>query len=148
MIHLLVTRIIAFIKRCYRFTTLFLVYSVLVTMIYSFLTLTNLYPIETNRLKITLQDAESIALANSIIMKTLKDRKEVFKLVVAERWRNYLPRLGVSYFGLKNLNQNQSDSQYNDIRLQLNQLLYDGGENLLEIEIAKLQEVLNGEDWK
>ncbi|MDX1960564.1 MAG: TolC family protein [Leptospiraceae bacterium] len=109
---------------------------------------TNIHSIETNRLKITLQDAESIALANSIIMKTLKDRKEVFKLVVAERWRNYLPRLGVSYFGLKNLNQNQSDSQYNDIRLQLNQLLYDGGENLLEIEIAKLQEVLNGEDWK
>ncbi|GBF52092.1 outer membrane efflux protein [Leptospira ryugenii] len=99
-------------------------------------------------LVINMEEAEGIGLTNSVILASLKDRREVFKMIATEKWRNYLPRVGISYFGLKNANVNQPDSQYNDIRVQLNQLLYDGGENALEIESAKLQEMLNGEDWK
>ncbi len=99
-------------------------------------------------LLINMEEAEGIGLTNSVILASLKDRREVFKMIATEKWRNYLPRVGISYFGLKNANVNQPDSQYNDIRLQLNQLLYDGGENALEIESAKLQELLNQEDWK
>ncbi|TGK92484.1 TolC family protein [Leptospira levettii] len=101
-----------------------------------------------NRLLINFDDAEAIGVTNNVILATLKDRKEVFRMLVKEKWRNYLPKVALSYFGLKNANVNQPDSQYNDIRLQLNQLLYDGGENSLEIESAKLQELLNQEDWK
>lgn len=99
-------------------------------------------------LSINMEEAEIIGISNSIILASLKDRRQVFKMVATEKWRNYLPRLGISYFGLRNTNVNQPDSQYNDIRLQLNQLVYDGGENALEIESAKLQELLNQEDWK
>ena len=102
----------------------------------------------TEPLLINMEEAEGIGLTNSVILASLKDRREVFKMIATEKWRNYLPRVGISYFGLKNANVNQPDSQYNDIRVQLNQLLYDGGENALEIESAKLQEMLNGEDWK
>ncbi|WP_167836973.1 TolC family protein [Leptospira ryugenii] len=99
-------------------------------------------------LEIGLLEAEGIALSNSVILASLKDRREVFRMIASEKWRNYLPRVSLSYFGLKNANLNQSDSQYNDIRFQLNQLLYDGGETALEIESATLQELLNQEDWK
>lgn len=99
-------------------------------------------------LSLSLEEAEVVGITNSVILQSLKDRREVFKMISTEKWRNYLPRVGVSYFGLKNNNINQSDSQYNDIRLQINQLLYDGGENKLEIESATLQELINQEDWK
>ncbi|WP_411824868.1 TolC family protein [Leptospira sp. 'Mane'] len=95
-----------------------------------------------------MEDAEVVGVTNSVILQSLKDRREVFKMISTEKWRNYLPRVGISYFGLKNNNLNQSDSQYNDVRLQINQLLYDGGENKLEIESATLQELINQEDWK
>ncbi|WP_167483322.1 TolC family protein [Leptospira bourretii] len=100
------------------------------------------------KILLNFEDAEAIGLTNNVILATLKDRKEVFRMLIKEKWRNYLPKVAISYFGLKNANMNQPDTQYNDIRLQLNQLLYDGGENALEIESAKLQELLNQEDWK
>ncbi|TGK45440.1 hypothetical protein EHQ10_19125 [Leptospira bouyouniensis] len=92
-------------------------------------------------------DVEEIALTNSVILHSINDRRGIFKMISAEKWRNYLPRVGISYFGLKNTNINQPDSQYNDIRIQLNQLVYDGGENFHEIESARLQELLNNQDW-
>lgn len=92
-------------------------------------------------------DVEEIALTNSVILHSITDRRGVFKMISAEKWRNYLPRVGISYFGLKNTNINQPDTQYNDIRIQLNQLVYDGGENFHEIESARLQELLNNQDW-
>lgn len=92
-------------------------------------------------------DIEEIALTNSVILHSITDRRGIFKMISAEKWRNYLPRVGISYFGLKNTNINQPDSQYNDIRIQLNQLVYDGGENFHEIESARLQELLNNQDW-
>ncbi len=99
-------------------------------------------------LALDMEGAEAVGLTNSVILASLKDRREVFKMLASEKWRNFLPRVGISYFGLKNANVNQPDSQYNDIRLQLNQLLFDGGETSLEIESVKLQELLNHEDWK
>lgn len=98
-------------------------------------------------LKILLKDAEEIAVTNSLVLKSLKDRREIFQKMSKEKWRNYLPRLSLGYFGLKNLNENQTDSRFNDIRLQLNQLVYDGGETALEIESIKLQEIINSQDW-
>lgn len=98
-------------------------------------------------LDLSIEDAEQVGLTNSVILRSLKDRKEIFRQLAVEKWRNYLPRVSIGYFGLKNVNENQPDSRFNDIRLQLNQLLYDGGETGLEIESAKLQEVLNSEDW-
>lgn len=114
----------------------------------TFATLKSTPNLSVSQFLINFEDAEAIGLTNNVILATLKDRKEVFRMIIKEKWRNYLPKVAVSYFGLKNANMNQPDTQYNDIRLQLNQLLYDGGENALEIESAKLQELLNQEDWK
>lgn len=99
-------------------------------------------------LKLNMENSITLGITNSILLHTLNSKKELFKMMITEKWRNYLPKIGVSYFGLKNLNLNQNDSSYNDIRLTIQQLVYDGGENLLEIESARLQEILNGEDFK
>ncbi|TGL25330.1 channel protein TolC [Leptospira levettii] len=123
------------------------IHFILFTLFVSFL-LNAQHNLDQEPLVINMEEAEIIGISNSVILASLKDRRQVFKMVATEKWRNYLPRLGISYFGLRNTNVNQPDSQYNDIRLQLNQLIYDGGENALEIESAKLQELLNQEDWK
>jgi outer membrane protein TolC len=101
-----------------------------------------------NKIFLNLESAVHLGRTNSIILNTLSSRKESFKLLLTEKWRNYLPRVGVSYFGLKNLNFNQLDSAYNDIRITINQLLYDGGENAKDIELAKLQELVNSGDFR
>ncbi|WP_244283023.1 TolC family protein [Leptospira neocaledonica] len=90
-----------------------------------------------------LEKAVLLGLANNVILKNLERQNEVFQMTVREKWREYLPKLGVSYFGLRNLNQNQQDSVYNDIRLTIQQLVYDGGENGRLIESARLSAEIN-----
>lgn len=99
-------------------------------------------------LRLTLDSSVLVGTTNNILLQTIHSKKETFKMLVTEKWRNYLPRVGVSYFGLKNLNINQTDSAYNDVRLTVQQLLYDGGDTGKEVEIAKLQEISNAEDFK
>ncbi len=99
-------------------------------------------------LRLNIDQAVMVGTTNSILLQTIHSKKEAFKMMVTEKWRNYLPRVGVSYFGLKNLNINQTDSAYNDIRLTVQQLLYDGGNTSKEVEIAKLQEIGNAGDFK
>ncbi|MCP5502776.1 MAG: TolC family protein [Leptospiraceae bacterium] len=98
-------------------------------------------------LSLDLNKAITIGLTNSILLKTIRSKQEVFRHIITEKWRNYLPRVGVSYFGLKNLNVEQPDSRYNDIRLNIQQLLYDGGKTELEVESARLDKVLNSKDY-
>ncbi len=99
-------------------------------------------------LRLTLDSSVLVGTTNNILLQTIHSKKDAFRMLVTEKWRNYLPRVGVSYFGLKNLNINQTDSAYNDVRLTVQQLLYDGGDTSTEVEIAKLQEISNAEDFK
>ncbi|WP_241548020.1 TolC family protein [Leptospira stimsonii] len=101
-----------------------------------------------NLLRLNLEKAILIGITNNIFIKNIERQNEVLELTLNEKWREYLPKLGISYFGLRNLNQNQVDSVYNDIRLTVQQLLYDGGENFKNIEIAKLSAELNKAEFK
>lgn len=99
-------------------------------------------------LRLSLDSSILVGTTNNILLQTIHLKKDAFKMLVTEKWRNYLPRVGVSYFGLKNLNINQTDSAYNDVRITVQQLLYDGGDTSTEVEIARLQEISNAEDFK
>lgn len=112
------------------------------------------YPIHTLKtdenhlpLRININQAILIGTTNSVILQTIKAKNRSFKMAISEKWRNYLPRVGVSYFGLRNVNENQEDSRYNDIRLNIQQLIYDGGETDLQVETAKLDKLLNTKDY-
>ncbi|MCG6167178.1 TolC family protein [Leptospira sp. FAT2] len=99
-------------------------------------------------MKITLDQAVLIGSSNSVVLKVLEARKDVSKMVITEKWREFLPKFGIQYYGLRNQNVNSTDNIYNDIRLTVQQLVFDGGEANLNLEIAKLSELLNEQDFK
>ncbi len=55
-------------------------------------------------------------------------KSELYPILLKEKWKQYLPKLGVHYFGIFSRNQEQMDQEYRDVRWQIQQLLYDGGE--------------------
>lgn len=55
-------------------------------------------------------------------------RSEIYPILTRDKWKQYLPKLGIHYFGIFSKNQEQIDQEYRDVRLQIQQLLYDGGE--------------------
>lgn len=97
---------------------------------------------------VSLEEAVVIGSGNHALAKIQESKREVTRLLLREKWREYLPKLGVNYFTIRNLNQNQSDSLYQDVRFTVNQLVYDGGENERTMEIAKLASLLNEEDYR
>lgn len=99
-------------------------------------------------IKITLDQAVLIGSSNSVVLKVLEAKKEVSKMLITEKWREFLPKFGIQYYGLRNQNVNSADNIYNDIRLTVQQLIFDGGEANLNLEIAKLSELLNEQDFK
>ncbi|WP_081104167.1 TolC family protein [Leptospira weilii] len=103
---------------------------------------------EEAKIKINLEKAVLIGTTNSILLRTLEARKEIFKMLVTERWREFLPKVGIQYMGLRNVNINSLDNIYNDVRLTVQQLVYDGGEAKLNLETANLNEALNEKDFK
>ncbi|UPY81085.1 TolC family protein (plasmid) [Leptospira weilii] len=104
--------------------------------------------VEEAKIKINLEKAVLIGTTNSILLRTLEARKEIFKMLVTERWREFLPKVGIQYMGLRNVNINSLDNIYNDVRLTVQQLVYDGGEAKLNLETANLNEALNEKDFK
>ncbi|TGK05451.1 TolC family protein [Leptospira langatensis] len=100
------------------------------------------------RLPINLDQAILIGTTNNVILRTLDSKKEISKMVITERWREFLPKVGVQYLGLRNVNTGSIDNLYNDVRLTVQQLVFDGGEAGLQVEIAKMNDVLNEQDFK
>ncbi|MCE9500640.1 MAG: TolC family protein, partial [Leptospira sp.] len=99
------------------------------------------------KLRLDLQTAILIGSTNSVLLKTLDGKRDALKMMITERWREFLPKVGIQYFGLRNINVNAQDTVYNDVRLVIQQLLFDG-ESALQIESAKLNQVLNDFDFR
>lgn len=97
---------------------------------------------------VSLEETLILSGSGRILSRIQEGRKEVTRLILKEKWREYLPKAGVNYFSIRNLNQNQNDSLYQDIRISLNQLVYDGGENFRAVETAKLNDLLNEQDFR
>lgn len=100
------------------------------------------------KIKINLEKAVLIGTTNNILLRTLEARREIFKMLITERWREFLPKVGIQYLGLRNVNVNSLDNIYNDVRLTVQQLVYDGGEAKLNLDTANLNEALNEKDFK
>lgn len=94
-----------------------------------------------------LEDCLSIGLTNHYLLSTSKEKAKLFPLLEREKWRNYLPRVGIHYFGTNADNKNQIDSEYHDLRIQIQQMIYDGGDTDREIQKFKVQSLIHKEDW-
>lgn len=96
-------------------------------------------------ISLDLPTAVRLGIQNDFILNTANDKIKIVEWVTKEKWRQFLPKVGVSYFGLNNLNINQADSNYNDVRLTIQQLVYDG-KSILDLKVAQVAETLTRED--
>ena len=105
----------------------------------------SLYAVEES---LTYKNVSQYVLENYVSGMPETEVKEIEKLLFRERIREYLPKFGVSYFGFKNKNENQVDSGFDEYRLTIQQLLYDGGDTSRQKDIILLATRLEGEDRK
>ncbi|MCW7489371.1 TolC family protein [Leptospira meyeri] len=75
-------------------------------------------------------------------------RSEIFPILTREKWKQYLPKLGVHYFGIFSKNPEQIDQEYRDVRLQIQQLLYDGGDTEREKQKLEIRRQIHSEEKK
>lgn len=105
-------------------------------------------PSEKKALRINLDTATQMALTNYYMLLSIKNKNSAVKELIAERWRDLLPTLGLNVTRQKYIIQDSSDYIYNAILLNVDQIVYDGGKKKLDLDIARLEEILTREDFK
>ncbi|RHX85414.1 transporter [Leptospira stimsonii] len=103
---------------------------------------------EKRTMRINLETATQIALTNYYMLLSIKNKNAAVKELIAERWRDLLPTLGLNVTRQKYIIQDSNDYIYNAILLNVDQIIYDGGKKKLDLDIAKLEETLTREDFK
>lgn len=98
--------------------------------------------------EIDLVSAEKLALNNNFTIKNHLDQKRILYRVKKEQWRNFWPVFSVSYNQNVEVAERSSDSRSNEIELGVQQPIYDGGRTALSHEIAKLDIVINQNEYE
>ncbi|MBM9576369.1 TolC family protein [Leptospira sp. 201903070] len=127
---------------------IFKLISLSVVIVYFIFLSTGLYASEKRTMRINLETATQIALTNYYMLLSIKNKNAAVKELIAERWRDLLPTLGLNVTRQKYIIQDSSDYIYNAILLNVDQIIYDGGKKKLDLDIAKLEETLTREDFK
>ncbi len=99
-------------------------------------------------LEIDLESAIQIATTNFFALKAIKNKNIAIKELITERWRDYLPAVGLVYIRQRYIIAEGQDSISNEIRLNIEQVIFDGGKRGFELDIAELEEVLTREDFQ
>lgn len=97
---------------------------------------------------LTLDQAIRIGVANSFALKAVGNRQAAVRALIRERWRNYLPDVGVSLSRTRTINEGEVDSVRNEVRLNVQQVIFDGGRREMNLEMAKLDALLSQDDFK
>ena len=99
-------------------------------------------------LELNLNRAVRIGAANHFVLKSIRNKNAAIRKLIAERWRAYLPRVGVSYSRTRNIVDAEPDVQAHELRLIIEQVIYDGGQRGLNLDLAKIEGLLAREDFK
>ncbi|MCW7461937.1 TolC family protein [Leptospira limi] len=94
------------------------------------------------------EDCIWVGLERNAQFKLEKTKSELFPILLSEKWKQYLPKLGVHYFGIFSRNREQLDQEYRDVRIQIQQLLYDGGEIEREKQKIEIKQLIHLEEKK
>lgn len=97
---------------------------------------------------INIEDAVQIGVSNHYALKLYQHKDAAFNMMITEYWREYLPTLGLSYQRQNQVMKGATDSRQQEIRIQLEQMIYDGGQRGLNLDVAKLQRLLNEDEFK
>jgi len=93
-----------------------------------------------------MDSAIRIGATNHFALQAVKNRKLAIRELITERWRAYLPSVGVTYNRVRDINIDAQDQITHEIKLNINQVLYDGGKRSLDLDIAKIESMLARED--
>lgn len=99
-------------------------------------------------MKVDLDSAIQIAATNYYILQTIKNKNSAIKDMISERWRDLLPTLGVNIIRQRFIIEESTDFIYNGILMNIEQIIYDGGRKRLDLDIAKLDEIMSKEEFK
>ncbi|MCW7464507.1 TolC family protein [Leptospira levettii] len=94
------------------------------------------------------EDCIWVGLERNAQFRLEKTKSELFPILLSEKWKQYLPKLGVHYFGIFSRNREQLDQEYRDVRIQIQQLLYDGGEIEREKQKIEIKQLIQLEEKK
>lgn len=94
------------------------------------------------------EDCVWIGMERNLHLKLEKTKSELFPILLKEKWKQYLPKLGVHYFGIFSRNKEQIDQEYRDVRIQIQQMIYDGGETEREKQKIEIKQLIQVEEKK
>lgn len=94
------------------------------------------------------EDCIWVGLERNAQFRLESTKSELYPILLKEKWKQYLPKLGVHYFGIFSRNQEQIDQEYRDVRLQIQQLLYDGGDTEREKQKIEIKQLIQAEEKK
>ncbi len=99
-------------------------------------------------LRLDLETAVRMGAANSFALKSLNFENAAVRSLITERWRAYLPNLTASLNRVRTITDNETDSLTNEVRLSIEQVLFDGGRRSLDLDLAKIDALLNRADFR
>lgn len=99
-------------------------------------------------LLLSMSSAVQVGTANYFALRALRNREVALQGAITEKWRAYLPAVGVSYDRTRNINVGSTDTINHDVRLTIQQVLFDGGRRSLDLDIAKIDRMLAADDFR
>lgn len=111
-------------------------------------------------LRVDLDTAIRIGVANNVALRAIDYKKEAVKKLITERWRAYLPSLGISFDRSRtivdgttasasgSIVSTSTDVISNEVRVTINQVIYDGGQRDLDLDLARIEAILTSEDFR
>ncbi len=100
------------------------------------------------KLVLSPDSAVRIGVANSFVLQSIDYRQAAVKELITERWRAYLPSLGLSFDRSRTIADSETDIISNEIRVTIEQVIYDGGQRGLDLDLAKIDGLLTKEDFR
>ncbi len=98
--------------------------------------------------ELSLDEAVARALTCSTRLAALKSSIDVSRRIINEKWRSYLPDVGVSYSKEDTVAYREDDYRSQSILLNVGVDLYNGGRTSAEYRIAKLEALLAAEEYR
>ncbi len=95
-------------------------------------------------LRVDLEGAIRMGSARNFNLQNVKNRARSVNARVNETWAAYLPSASVSIDRTRAILTDEVDSRATEVRLNLEQVLYDGGQRELDLGLARLEKSLLG----
>jgi len=119
---------------------------ILVTLFCAALTKTS--PDSRAPLRIDLAMAIRIGTANHFALLAASNKQLAIRKLITERWRAYLPSADIAFTRSNIVNIGTPDSQSNELRLTIEQVIYDGGRRDLDMDLANIDQILARDEFR